>query len=367
VSDLPDGSITVLVVRGSVTNGLPGETVELHVGSKVQSKRTDDAGRVQFDNLPAGEPLQAVATVNGERLESQTFPAPRTGGMRLLLAASDTSKAAASAPAVSGQVSIGSNTQLVLQPGDETVAIYYLLEIVNPARAPVNPTTPVTFDMPTGTIRTGLLEGSSPLATVNGAHVTVIGPFPPGATTVRVGGELPSDSGEINIVQRFPVAMNGFSVIAKKVDAMRLSSPQLTNLREMNAQGDTYIAGLGGAIGANQPLSLTLSDLPHHSAVPRTSALALAVVIALIGVWAASRGPGDASARSAERKRLVTRREKLLAEMVRLENDHRSGRADDRRYLSRREELLAALEQVYGALDSDEAAPDPSSGAGVAA
>src|SRR4029077_20315686 len=33
VGDLPDGSITVLVVRGSVTNGLPGQTVELRVGS----------------------------------------------------------------------------------------------------------------------------------------------------------------------------------------------------------------------------------------------------------------------------------------------------------------------------------------------
>jgi hypothetical protein len=370
VGDLPDGSITVLIVRGSVTNGLPGQTVDLHVGSKVQSAKTDDAGRVQFDKLPAGESLQAIAVVDGERLESQTFPAPAQGGIRLLLAATDKSKsgATASAPAVTGQVSFGSQTQLVLQPGDGSVAVYYLLEIVNPSATPVNPATPITFDMPTGAARTGLLEGSTPLATVNGAHVTVIGPFPPGSTQVRVASELPSSGGDLDIVQRFPAPMSEFSVIVRKAaPTMKVSSPQLANIKEMTAQGEVFIAGLGSALKANEPLSLTLSDLPHHSSVPRVLALTLAVVVVLIGVWAAIGAPRDEGARAAERKRLITRREKLLNDLVRLEHDRRNGRTDERRYSIRREELLTALEQVYGALDADEASPDPASGAGVAA
>ena len=62
----------------------------------------------------------------------------------------------------------------------------------------------------------------------------------------------------------------------------------------------------------------------------------------------------DAPAQAAERKRLIARREKLFDELVRLEQDRRSGRGDERRYAARREELVAALEQVYGALDDDD-------------
>ena len=67
-----------------------------------------------------------------------------------------------------------------------------------------------------------------------------------------------------------------------------------------------------------------------------------------------------------ERKRLITRREKMMQDLVRLENDHRKGKVDASRYGTRREELIAALEHIYGALDSDDAGP-PTSLAGLAA
>jgi len=81
------------------------------------------------------------------------------------------------------------------------------------------------------------------------------------------------------------------------------------------------------------------------------------------GVWTATRTSADPVTRASERKRLIARREKLLADLVRLERDQR----DDRRYLSRREEIVAALEQVYDALDSDGITPGPGNTAGVAA
>jgi hypothetical protein len=67
----------------------------------------------------------------------------------------------------------------------------------------------------------------------------------------------------------------------------------------------------------------------------------------------------DATARQAERKRLIARREKLFQELVRLENEHRRGRIEPPKFATRREELLQALEQVYGALDSDDISPEP--------
>ena len=83
--------------------------------------KTDDAGRAQFDKLPAGSPVKAVAVVDGERLESQEFPAPAQGGIRLMLVATDKSAlgAKSSAPAVTGQVALGGETRIVIEPGDE--------------------------------------------------------------------------------------------------------------------------------------------------------------------------------------------------------------------------------------------------------
>jgi hypothetical protein len=106
--------------------------------------------------------------------------------------------------------------------------------------------------------------------------------------------------------------------------------------------------------------------MPHHNPVPRWTALALALGIVLVGGWAATRNHDDAGARAGERKRLIARREKLLGDLVRLERDPGRDRRDTS-YRTRREEIVAALEQVYGALDSDGVTPEPGKTAGVAA
>ena len=373
VTDLPDGSVSVRVIRGALTNNIPNQVVELHVGGKVLTAKTDDAGRAQFDKLTPGATLKATTVVDGEALQSEEFPAPAQGGIRLLLVASGgagggpSASAEPSVPAVAGEVTIGKQTRVVFEPGDETLAVYYLLEIVNNARTPVNPTTLFTFDMPTGTTGTGLLQGSSPLASVTGTHVLVRGPFPPGSTLVQVGGELPVTSGALDITQRFPASLEQFSLIVKKVGDMKVTSPQLTMQQDMAAEGETFIAGSGGRVAAGQALSFSLSGLPHNSTAPRWIALALVLVVIVAGAWATMRGASDVDARASERKRLVARREKLFGDLVRLEREHHQGRGDERRYVSRREELVSALEHIYGALDSDDALPDPGSTAGVIA
>ena len=51
---------------------------------------------------------------------------------------------------MSGLVVLGNQSRIILEPGDEVVAVYYLLDIVNNARVPVNPQSPFVFDMPAG-------------------------------------------------------------------------------------------------------------------------------------------------------------------------------------------------------------------------
>jgi hypothetical protein len=111
-----------------------------------------------------------------------------------------------------------------------------------------------------------------------------------------------------------------------------------------------------------------VTGLPHHSAIPSSIALALAVVmVAGAALMSGPQQDEEKNGRASERKRLLARRDKLFNELVRLESDRRTGRADERRYATRREELVAALENVYGALDTDESTPDPADRAGVAA
>jgi hypothetical protein len=366
VSDLPDRTVSVRLIRGELSNNITNFPVELHVDGNVRTMKTDESGRAQFGDLPGGATLKAVAVVDGERLESQEFPAPERGGVRLMLVATDKTKKAEAPQTtpVSGQVTISGQSRIVLEPGDEAVQLFYLLDIVNNARAPVEPVKPFTFTMPTGAVGTTILEGSSAKVTVSGPRVFVRGPFPPGRTSVQVGCELPALTGSLDITQRFPAQVEQLAVIVKKLGATRLVSPNLASQQDMTAQGETFIAATGGPIAAGQPIELALEDLPHHSAVPRWIALTFAFVIVAAGVWACTARP-DESERAAERTRLVARRNKLLDDLVRLELDRRNGRGHARSD-ARREELVAALEHVYAQLDTDDTAPEPDR-AGLAA
>ena len=356
VDDLPAGTVSVRLIRGSLANNITNHPVELRAGSKVITVKTDDSGRAEFKDLTPGAPVKASADVDGEHLESQEFPAPARGGIRMMLVATDPNKKAAprtpDAPAQTGAVVIGEQSRIVLQPREEAVEVFYLLDIANNQAGPVNPPVPFVFDMPAGAIGTAIMDGSSPQASVKGLRVTVQGPFAPGHTFVQVACELPAPGGSIAITQTLPANLEQLAVVVKKVGETTVKSPQLKEQREMPADGDVFIAGTGGPVKAGQPIELVVDGVPHHSQAPRQVALSLASVIALLGVWFATRPTGDASARAAERKRLIARREKLFNELTHLEHDHRHARGDGRRYALRREELVDSLEQVYGALDS---------------
>lgn len=370
VTDLPDGSISVRVVRGSLTNNIADQVVELRVGGKVLRAKTDAAGRAQFDRVTPGGSVRAAADVDGEQLESQEFPAPAQGGVRLLLVATAASKPESTEPNTAaglGQVVIGSNSRIVIEPADEAIQLYYLLEIVNRAGTPVTTATPFTFDMPSDASGCGLLDGSSSLASLKGTKVSVQGPFPPGATPLQVSCGLPTTTGSLEVEQRFPATAEQLAVIVKKMGDTKVTSPQLARQQQLTTRGEAYIAATGPAVAAGQPISLSLTDLPHHSPVPRWIALFLAAAIVALAVWASARTSNAAEIRTVQRERLTTRRSRLLDELTRLEHDHRSGRVEPRRYVARREELIGLLEQIYGALDDDDTGPGPADRAGLAA
>ncbi|HXD75435.1 MAG TPA: hypothetical protein VN628_16935 [Vicinamibacterales bacterium] len=360
VDDLPSGSISVRLIRGQLSNNIASHLVELHFANgRVLKANTDDAGRAQFDKLPRGEAVKATADVDGEHLESQDFQVPGEGGIRLMLVATDKNAPAAKspapeAPAVKGTITLSDNSRIVLEPGDDFVSVYYILELFNNNTNPVNPDPPFAFDMPKGAQSTTILDGSSPIARNNGAHVSLAGPVPPGKTTMQIVAEMPTDTGSLDLTQTFPASLDRLTILVRKVGDTKLESPTIERQQDFPNNGETVIGAMGGAIAAGKPIELHLTDIPHHSTAPRYTALTLAGVVVLAGVWAGTRRQKDTT-NEADRKRLVARREKLFGELVKLERERRAGRRDDRSE-RRREELVAQLEHVYGALDDPERA-----------
>jgi hypothetical protein len=331
VGDLPNRTVSVRLIRGALSNNIAGHPVDLMIDGTPRTVKTDENGRAEFGPLSPGARLKAIAVVDGERLESQEFPAPAEGGIRVMLVATDKAleaerAARAQAPAIAGTVSIGRESQIVIEPDEEIVRVYYLLSITNPAAQPVNPATPFHFDVPSTATSTTIMEGSSPQASTAATRVMVEGPFAPGPTFVQVAYALPVWEGMAEIEQTFPVPLEHLAVIVKKVGEARLEGPQLVRQRDMPAGGEMYIAAAGeGAIAAGQPVRLTVAGLPHHSPVPRYVALSLACH---------RRGrdlvqPGAERRTSARTsgKRLVAPDGNALPGLVRLETDALKGRA----------------------------------------
>lgn len=327
------------------------------------SSRTNESGRAEFSGLIPGTRVKASAVVDGVRLESQEFTVPAQGGIRIALVATDSSVQNRSTPgqapqatAQPGTVVLGERSRFVIEMGDEALNVFALFDIVNSGAAPVQPPQPVVFDLPAEALGAGLLEGSTPQAVVAGKQVRVNGPFAPGSTLVQFGYSLPIEGSSLTVEQPLPIALNQVSVMAQKIGAMELQSPQIADHRDMPLQGETFIVAKGPALAAGSTVALRFDGLPHHPLWPRNVALALAAIILAAGVWGSMRRVTSGRVDDERRRRLEAKRERLFAELTSIEEQHRQHTIDPQRYASRRSELLAALERVYAEIDGEAAA-----------
>src|SRR5438045_1232512 len=63
--ELPNGSVSVRLIRGELTNRITDHPVQMRINDKTVTVNTDQEGRAQFDHLPAGAKLQASTDVDG--------------------------------------------------------------------------------------------------------------------------------------------------------------------------------------------------------------------------------------------------------------------------------------------------------------
>lgn len=354
--ELPDGTVTVRVVRERMGNNISGQTVTLKGASIAKTATTDAQGRVQFDSLSPGASVTAEANVQGELLTSQPIQVPNRGGVRVALVAGiataaaaekATAEAAAKEPPRRGVVEFGGESRIIFEYQNDVLNGFYLFEVVNNARTPIDTGGPLLLELPRGAAGAAMLEGSSQQVSVRGEHVTITGPFAPGKTPVQLGFSLPNTGKALTIRQTLPAALDQVFVAAEKIGPMQLSSPQLRETREVNSEGQVFLMGTGDRVNAGDTLVLQLSGLPARSPVARYGVLALAVAIVVIGlgIGLTSREP-----QAAEDVKLIAKRDRLMGELVSLERKRRARglSAPDE---ARRQKVLTDLERAWAALD----------------
>lgn len=354
--NLADGLITVRVIRGSFANNVVGHPVELRAGDTVSTVDTDAEGRASFASLSPGSRVTVATTLDGQTLESQPFPTPGRGGVAVMLVGAAVGLGGdpiASVVARPGRVTLGQDSRILIELGEETIEVYYLLDVLNVADGPVEPQTAFELMLPPGAQAGTVLQGSTPRTVVDGSRAWVSGAFAPGITPVRVAYILPYSSGSLVLSQTFPADFDQLLVFVEKWGAMDLASALIDERGEMaagTAGGLPLLWGAGARVSAGQLVELELSGLPHHSGWPRIIALSLSGLIVAVSVWGASgAGGGDVAARRVDA--LQTRREKLFDDLVKTEQQHRRGTIGPTRYGTRRADLFTQLERVLRGLD----------------
>lgn len=364
-AELNDGTVSVRVIRGQLSNNVPDQLVELRHGDIVEEATTDAAGRATFVTLNPGQQVQAATELDGVRIESLPFAAPGRGGVRLMLVGADPDRPVEPAPP--GLVTFGGESFIQVEIVEESVEVYYVFDVSNPAQVAVEASESVVMELPPGAQGVTVLPGSSPRTSVDGRRVELSGPFDPGVTPLRIAYILPYSGDSLVIEQAFPVDWDAVLLSVEKLGAVDYVSRQVNRRVEVPSEtrgGTDYMLGSGPRVAAGAPFALELAGLPHHSRAPTNITLAIALAILGIGGWGAAAAPGP-SAGDKGRDRLLARREALFMDLVKVERQHRAGKIGATKHKSRRAELFRALERVYQRLEED-AAPAIPTGTGAA-
>jgi hypothetical protein len=295
--DAPIGTTSVRVMRQTIGNNVVGQEVTLldASGATIGVRKTDDGGRATFEALRPGATYRAVAVVSGERLESLPFTQPASGGLRVVLVAglggggsvagtgSGAAPAAPARAAKPGEISLGTQSRLIVEQADAFVEVFVLCDLVNGADGSVSLPQPIVFTLPDGALGATVLEGST-AAALEGQRVVVKGPLASGPTSVQFGYRLPSDTGQVAIRQAYPVAGPMSSVIARRTGSAVLSVAGERQRRDTQLEGRSYVVVTTGAIEASRPLDIAISGLPSRPRWPVRLALGLAGAIVLAGL-----------------------------------------------------------------------------------
>ncbi|HUR20492.1 MAG TPA: hypothetical protein VMZ90_06775 [Vicinamibacterales bacterium] len=297
---VPVGTVSVRVIRGGFDKNIPNQPVEFTIDRTARVVNTGPDGRALVNGVRKGASVVAVTTVDGERLESQSFTMSSSGVLLVLVATepADAARAAedkslATAPPAKGTVVLGPESRVIVQLGEDGLNVFYLVDILNTARTPIDIGGPLIIDLPQGARSAAIdPETSSKQASANGPRIIVTGPFAPGVTHVQAAYELPYRGPAVRLEQVWPATLQQLVLLVEQHGPLDIASPQIASRAAMRAgDGKAFINAAGPAIQAGQRLTLDISGLPYHSVWPRWVALAFASGFVMWGLWAGVAAP----------------------------------------------------------------------------
>ena len=297
---VPVGTVSVRVIRGSFDKNIANQPVEFTIDRTASVVNTGADGRALVKDVRKGASVVVATTVDGERLVSQSFTMS-SSGVVLMLVATDPAvagkaaedKSLAAAPPIKGIVVLGPESRVIVQLGEDGLNVFYLIDILNATRTPVDIGGPLIVELPQGARRAAIdPEASTKQATANGPRIIVTGPFQPGVTHVQAGYELPYRGPAVRLEQIWPATLQQLTLLVEQHGAVEISSPQIASRAAMRAgDGKAFINATGPAIQAGQSLTLDISGLPYHSTWPRWVALTFASGFIAWGLWAGVAAP----------------------------------------------------------------------------
>ena len=240
----------------------------------------EDRRRPAGPSSPAwrqGRGSRRSTTVQGERLQSQEFAVPAAGGTRLLLVATDPDieKRAAGRPEPGGGTgAAGHGRASASSRGSSSSSATAACRCSTSCSSSTRPgrrscrRSRSCSSCPRGRPASTILKDSSPQATAADGKVTVVGPFAPGVTNVQFAySHAVLERQPDRRTDRCRFRSSRVIVLAQKVADMRLASAQMTEQREMPADGQTYVVGQGPAVRAGERLAFAFTNLPHEALV----------------------------------------------------------------------------------------------------
>jgi hypothetical protein len=301
----------------------------------VLREKTDGTGATRFTGV-GGETEVGVAAVmnhDGQRIASQAFGIPKSGGVRVELRALERT----ADPSV---ITLGADSRIILQQREDGVSILEMLVLENRSNKLFDPGAGgVEIPLPSDFVGAEVIDGERKVEIRKGVGVAVYGQIAPvqsrmatrdrrSPDEVRFGFVLPTHGSTLDFEQPMPRGIGEFTFITDQIPGLVIESDQISGRQERESGGKKFWLMLGKAIPPGGTLRFTARGLPAPDDTGRTVAGVLALAI-IAGAAFLSRGGADrkreARAQASDRDRLVQRREKLFAELVALDERRKAG------------------------------------------
>ena len=284
--ELPDGTISVRVIRGQLTNNVQDHPVDLHQGDIV----TDRHHRCQRPG-DVSHAESRCRGICGDRARRPAYPVPAVRGTRARWCAPHArGRGRSDGACATGGAGIRDIWERIVDP--DRAGRGNRRGLLPARRAQYGPGAgraggaDCLRTCRRGRSRPPCCRDRRPGRSRRDRASSCPDRFPPGVTPLRVGYVLPYTSGSLVVSQRFPANLEALVMMVEKWGAMDVASKQISRRGDLSVAesgGTPYLLAGGPLIPAGEPLAFELTGLPHHNRMPTNLALVIAVGMLAIG------------------------------------------------------------------------------------